>query len=111
MKWLAAPLLMVAANALAAPFLVTDPLDPAATSCGVYMDAAAKVTIPVGLDATGKPICKYDLVSVAVGSHTVQLTAMDNDPIWGSRESAKSAPFAFSRPGTLPIPANSRLSP
>jgi len=43
--------------ALAAPFAVSDPLDPAATHCGFVLDGAPKVVLPVVAEAGGN-ICK-----------------------------------------------------
>jgi len=98
--------------ATAAPFLVSDPLATGVTQCGIYLDAAAKVTSPVGTDASGLPICKYDLASVSVGSHTVKATAISIDPVWGNQESAQSLPFAFSRPAaSVTAPTNIKLVP
>lgn len=97
--------------ASAAPFVITDPVDPATTQCGVFLDAAAKQVIPVTVSGTSK-ICKYDLATLASGSHTVQMTAITvNDPVWGSRESAKSTPLAFTKPDVPAPPASLGLSP
>ena len=96
--------------ALAAPFAVSDPLDPASTHCGVLLDAAAKVVIPVTPDAGGN-ICKFDLAGISNGSHTVRMTAIANDPVWGSQESAESLPLSFVRPGQPAAPGLLRLQP
>ena len=98
------------ATALSAPFVVSDPVDPAATHCGVFMDSQPKATVTVTPD-TGGNICKFDLAGIASGSHTVQMTAIINDPLWGVQESPKSSPLTFARPGVPATPAGPRLTP
>lgn len=98
-------------KSFSAPFVVTDPLVAGVTQCGVYLDAAAKTTIPVTA-VTGGNICKLDVGSVSVGSHTVNLTAITvNDPVWGSQESAKSLPLVFVRPSAPIAPSGLQLTP
>jgi hypothetical protein len=97
-------------TASAAPFVVSDPLDPRATHCGVLLDAAAKVTIPVTA-ATGGNICKFDVGGIANGSHTIRMTAIAIDPIWGSQESAESSPLSFVKPAPPATPGLLRLQP
>ncbi|MFO1305208.1 MAG: hypothetical protein U1F54_15870 [Burkholderiales bacterium] len=85
----------VSGFAVAAPFVVSDPVALGVAQCGVYVDSAPSVTIPVTVVATGS-ICNYDVGGLAPGSHTVAMTAMTlSDPIWGFQESAKSTPLAF----------------
>lgn len=96
-KFIIAVLLAFPLPLLAAPFVSSDPTAQAVTHCGIVMDAAAKVVVPVFTDATGK-YCKFDIASVAVGSHTVKATFINQDPVWGALESALSAPFLFVRP-------------
>lgn len=103
-------LMLLSSAAMSAPFVVSDPLDPRATNCGVFLDAAAKVTITVTADGTDK-ICKYDVSGVSVGSHTIRMTAIANDPIWGSQESVQSAPLSFVRPAGVSAPAGLGLQP
>lgn len=75
--------------------------------CGVFLDAAAKVVIP----AVGTT-CTYDVSTVSVGLHSIKMTAISvNDPVWGSQESAQSAAFSFTRPGTPAAPSGLRLTP
>ena len=109
-KILALVLTLLSPMALSAPFVVSDPLDPRATNCGVFLDAAAKVTIPVTADGTDK-VCKYDISGVSVGSHTIRMTAIANDPVWGSQESAESVPLSFVRPAAPSVPAGLGLQP
>ena len=81
--------------ATAAPFVVSDPLVVGVVQCGVYLDSASKVTVPVTV-VTGGNICKYDATGLAAGEHTVSMTAITlSDPVWGFRESAKSSPLTF----------------
>lgn len=97
--------------AVGAPFVVSDILPAGVTQCGVFMDAAAKVTIPVTA-VTGGNICKHDVGAVTAGSHTVRMTAITiNDPIWGSQESVQSAPLVFVRPAAPIAPAGLQLAP
>ena len=96
--------------AMSAPFVVSDPLDPRATHCGVFVDAAAKVTIPVAVEGTDK-ICKHDISAVSVGSHTIRMTTIANDPVWGSQESVQSAPLSFVRPAGVIAPVGLELQP
>jgi hypothetical protein len=96
--------------ALAAPFVVSDPLAPVATHCGVFLDTGAKVVIPVTVEGSGK-ICKFDLAGISNGSHVVKMTGIVNDPLWPAEESAQSAPLSFARPAAPAIPAGLRLVP
>ncbi len=106
MRALAIFALLAASVANAQPFLVAD-VTSGVTSCGVYMDAAPKVTV-----AASGTQCKYDVAGIAAGSHTVKMTAITaNDPIWGTQESAPSAPFTFARPATPAAPTGLVLSP
>ena len=109
-KILALVLTLMSTSALSAPFVVSDPLDPRATNCGILMDAAPKVVIPVVAEAGGN-ICKFDLAGISNGSHTVKMTAIANDPIWGSQESVQSSPLSFVRPAGVSAPAGLELQP
>lgn len=114
MKWFAFCAIALTSNAFAGPFVVSDPLASGTTSCGVFLDAAGKVTIavvPATAPAVGN-ICKFDVSGVSTGSHTIQMTAIAvNDPVWGSQESAKSSPLVFVRPGTPAAPTGLLLTP
>lgn len=104
----------VAHPALAAPFIVSDPLVSGVVQCGVFLDAAPKLTVPVTAVVTPAPgnICKFDVGGVGVGSHTITMTAITvNDPVWGSQESAKSSPLAFTRPAAPNAPSGLQLAP
>src|SRR3990167_1843929 len=103
-------LTLLSPMALAAPFVVSDPLDPRATHCGILMDAAPKVVIPVVAE-TGGNICKFDLAGISNGSHTVRATAIAIDPIWGTEESAESVPLSFVKPALPANPGGLRLLP
>ncbi len=100
-KLIIAFLLVFPLQLLAAPFLTTDPTTQAVTHCGIVMGTSAKVVVPVFSDATGK-YCKFDIATIAVGSHTAKASFINQDPVWGTLESAFSAPFTFVRPA---IPA------
>lgn len=87
--------------AAATPFVVSDPLVVGVVQCGVYIDNAPKLTVPVVVGTTGS-ICSYDLGGLSPGAHVVSMTAITlSDPIWGGQESVKSSPLAF----TLAVPA------
>ena len=109
-KILVVVLTLMSPMALAAPFVVSDPLDPRATHCGVLMDSAPKQVIPVTAEAGGN-ICKFDLSGVAEGSHTVRMTsiAMDGAVTWG--ESVASPPLSFVKQGVPNAPAGLELRP
>ena len=85
--------------ATAAPWVVSDPVAVGVTQCGVYIDTAPMVTNAV-VAGIGGNICRYDLAGMAAGAHWVAMTAITvQDPIWGSQESVKSSPLAFTVPG------------
>ena len=111
MRYLLLVLGFIVGAVTAAPFVVSDILTQGVTQCGVYMAAAAKVTIPVTA-VTGGNICKHDIAAVSTGAHTVTMTSITvNDPIWGSQESAKSSPLSFVRPAAPSAPAGLGLAP
>lgn len=104
--------LMLPGMALAAPFVITDPLPAGVTQCGVYLDAGSVVRIPVTVSSPGSNICKVDLATVTTGSHTISLTSITtNDPIWGSLESPRSSPLSFGRPSVPNAPGGLLLVP
>lgn len=104
-------ILLLPSLSYANPFVVSDPLPAGVTQCGVFLDALAKTTVPVTA-VSGGNICKVDIGNVTVGSHTISLTSITvNDPIWGSLESAKSAPLSFTRPGVPNAPTGLVLQP
>lgn len=97
--------LILPSFALAAPFAVSPNAPAGVTQCGVYLDSAAKVVVPVTPVGTAND-CAFDLANVATGAHTVSITYMTtNDPIWGTQESPKSAPLTFTRPAAPNAPA------
>ena len=110
MKKLLCVLLLAPSLALAAK-AVSDPVDQRVTHCGVLLDANAKVTVPVTITSTVKT-CEYQLPdSMANGSHSIRMTAIAIDPLWGQVESTQSAPLAFVRPAAPATPAGARLVP
>ncbi len=104
-------LLLFTSPAFASPFVVSDPLTAGVTHCGLYLDSAAKVEVPVAKDANNASICKFDLASVSTGSHSLKATAIIKDPVWGNQESVQTAPLAFVRPASPPTPAGLTLTP
>lgn len=97
-------LLLFCGAANAAPFVVSDPSNEAPTHCGVWMDSAPRQEIPVAIDATGAPYCRIDLESVSAGGHVIKASFVKKDAVWGTLESAQSAPFEFVRPGAPAAP-------
>ena len=113
MKILLAILLtLFAAFVQAAPFVEAD-VGAAVTSCGVFLDAAAKTTLPVTapVPPATQVKCRVDVGTVAAGSHTIKLTAIQTDAAWGTLESAQSSPFAFVRPAAPSPPASLQIVP
>jgi hypothetical protein len=109
-RLLALSLMLAAAYASAAPFIVSDPIDPKATHCGWKFNAEARVDVPVALSGTDK-ICKVDLAGRAPGSYTINATAVAVDPLWGRMESAPSANFTQAVPGQLGSPSGLVIVP
>ena len=103
-------LLLAATYASAAPFIVSDPLDPRATHCGWKFNAEARTDVPAALSGTNK-ICKVDLAGRAPGSYTINATAVAVDPVWGRMESAPSANFTQAVPGTPGAPSGLVIVP
>ena len=99
-------LLAVSCLAQAAPFVVADVVAGIAT-CGVKVDGVAKADV-----AATALVCKHDVAGVAAGSHSVTMTAKTAaDPVWGTQESAPSAPFSFVAPAPPSVPSTLRLTP
>jgi hypothetical protein len=76
------------------------------THCGWVVNGAAKVDRPV---ANAK--CQFDVSSFAPGSHTMTVTALLTDPVWGRLESAPSLPFSLNVPTLPTAPAGLGLVP
>jgi hypothetical protein len=101
-----AMLLAVSFAAQAAPFVEATVVS-GVVSCNVVLDGGAKVNIP----ATALK-CRYDVGAVAAGSHSVTMTAVSaSDPVWGTQESAPSAPLNFTRPALVTAPSGLVLVP
>ena len=96
MRMLATAFALTASSfAVAGPFVVSDPLTIGVTQCGVYIDSAPRVTVPVAVVASDN-ICRYDLGGLAAGAHMLSMTAIvPSDPILSFQESVKSSPLAF----------------
>lgn len=91
---------------------MSDPVPPAQiqpTHCGVWLDTQPRAEIAVTSTNAG-PYCKYDVGSVADGSHTIKMTHVRKDAVWGDLESAQSSPLVFSRPALPIAPAGVSLS-
>lgn len=101
-----AVLAFVSGSAVAAPFVVADVVSGVA-SCRVFVENVAVTTLVTAANLQ----CKYDVGSISVGAHTVQMTAIaTGDPVWGTQESAKSLPLSFTRPATPQTPSTPRLT-
>lgn len=100
--------------AQAAPFVRADNYPaastPKPTHCGVLLDSAPKVQIPITSEA-GNIYCKYDLSGVSNGNHSIKMTHILIDQIWGTLESAESNPLAFVKPAQPSLPAGLQLIP
>lgn len=102
---------MFAATAFAAPFVVSNPVDPATTHCGVTLNATPKITVPVTVTGTVKT-CQYDLANLASGSHSITMTAIVEKTATNTgAESAQSPPLAFAKPAAPAVPGGLALSP
>lgn len=110
MRRLLVLLVLASPAVLASPFIVSDPVDPAVTHCGFKLDAAARADVPIAMSGPSK-ICRLDIAGVAVGSHTVNATAVAIDTVWGRRESPASTNFTFSVPTIPTVPAGLGLQP
>lgn len=105
-------LFLFCAPAFAGPFVVSDPVPSGQvqpTHCGVWLDAQPRAEIAVASSAGG-PYCKFDVGSVADGSHTIKMTHVRKDVVWGDLESAQSVPLVFQRPALPGAPAGVSLS-
>lgn len=98
-----------AASAQAAPHLYGTVQD-GVTHCGVVIDGAPKVTVPV-IQGSTPLTCRLDLASLGTGPHVATMTAIIDDPVWGTQESAPSAPFSFTRPAAPAAPSTPHLAP
>lgn len=107
-------LAMVGQHAHPAPFIVSADFATTGTQpthCGLFLDAAPKVEVPVVSQTSGAKFCKFDIAAVATGSHTVTATAIAKDTVWGTLESVKSSPFTFTRPGIPAVPSGFGVDP
>ena len=109
-------LLLFAPAVHAAPFFTADVV-VGTSSCGVTVNALAKatspvVTVPVTPQTPTGVICKYDLgpLNLPAGTHTIKATAIAvGDPVWGTQESADSAPATTVKPTAPAVPTNPKL--
>ena len=106
MKRIALILALASAPVAAQPFVVADVVS-GVTTCGVTLDGVAQPPV-----TAASLQCRFDVAKVTNGSHTVTMTARTvADPVWGTQESAPSAPFVFVRPVAPSAPGNLRLAP
>lgn len=97
--------LMFSPLAISAPFVIGDVIS-SVTACGVILDGAPKVVVPAG-----NLECRYDVGGVSNGAHSITMTAIITDPVWGNKESVNSVPLDFGRPGIPAAPGGLRLVP
>lgn len=98
-------LTLFASPSYAAPFLVTDPIDPNADVCVVTINGVTQ-TVPPVVEG-GQKICKVDLAGAQGGQNDVSLKVRNN--LWGVESAA--APFAFTKPASIAAPSTIRLVP
>lgn len=93
--------------------VVSDPLNPGVNQCGVLLDAVAETKIAVtALPAPATDIiCKFNISTLPAGVHTIKMTAIINDPVFGVKESLPSLPLVFTVPTTPSVPSGLRLIP
>jgi hypothetical protein len=106
MKRLIAFLLLFPALAMAAPFVVSDPVAGGATHCGRYEGGTFKADVPIVAGA-----CKFDIGAQLTGTTVYTATAVINDPLWGRQESVQSLPLSVVRSGVPAAPVGLRSSP
>ena len=94
-------LTLFSVSAFAAPFVVSDPVDPRGTQCKLWVSGGVVAIVPVFDQGDGTKICKFDLVNAAPGTYTVTASLIGVDSVLGTVESAQSLPLIF----TLPLPA------
>jgi hypothetical protein len=93
------------AASYAAPFLLADAAT-GTTACVRKVAGQPDEERPTVLDATGKLVCKHDLVAFAPGTYTFTLVAKNA----AGEVSVASAPFTWVRPPLPAAPINLRLS-
>jgi hypothetical protein len=105
-------LAMMALEAQAAPFVVSDPTTQSVTHCVLLLNSKPAVDSPLEVTTGGKR-CKVDVSTAAIGVNSLRLRFASIDPIWGRVESADSTPFTFTRPGSenLSVPDGLGLTP
>jgi hypothetical protein len=100
-------MLFIGGHASAAPFLVTDPVDPNADQCVYKVGTSAEQVFPVTTDPALGRICKVDLANAVVGTNSITLKVRNS--LWG--KDSDPVPFGFTRPATVAVPANTRIVP
>lgn len=89
--------------AVASPFAVGDVV-AGVTECRVLLDG-----VDVGIVPAQSLECRFDAAGVSFGPHSLTMTAIINDPVWGVLESAQSGPLAFTRPSVPVVPTVPQL--
>lgn len=113
MKWFFSVLFcLVAFNAWAAPFVVSDAYPAGDTQpdgflCTLNTGAVQDVVADVVTSTTKR--LKFDAVNAVSGSNTVKVKAYKNDAVWGRLESAE-VNFTFPRPAAPSGASGLRLS-
>jgi hypothetical protein len=106
MKRIALVAILASGQALAAPFVVSDPVSVGVTHCGRYEGGVFKVDVPIVAGA-----CKFDIATQPTGTTVYTATAVVSDPLWGRQESVQSLPLSVVRSGVPAAPAALRTSP
>lgn len=104
-KLLIIGMILFATNAMASPFLVSDP----ATGVTLYKITGPSWTPPTcGVEPDGS--LKADMSASPVGTTQLTVTACNNDPVWGE-VCSDPVPFTYTRPQQPAIIKSIRLIP
>lgn len=114
MRYLLAVLFCLAAvSAQASPFVVSDPYPADAVQpdgFAVSLDGGPVVETPADPVTASTIRFRFDVGTVASGSHTLLIKAYKQDAVWGRLESAEAV-FTFARPAAPSGATGLKLSP
>ena len=111
--FLAVTLCLCAATAWASPFVVSDPYPADAVQpdgFAVSLDGGPVVETPADPVTASTIRFRFDVGTVASGSHTLLIKAYKQDAVWGRLESAEAV-FTFARPAAPSGATGLKLSP
>ncbi len=115
MRYILAAILCLAAAypAYAAPYVVSDPYPADAVQpdgFAVSLDGGPVVETPADPVTASTVRFRFDVGTVASGSHTLLIKAYKQDAVWGRLESAEAV-FTFARPAAPSGATGLKLSP